>query len=431
MKKIANGSSVIARMAGAGALMAATAGTALAWETPVFISADGVESYQPDLAVDGKGNAYFSYLANDLPHWRVTVARKPTGGALEPGAPISQTGTSVFTHVLKADKKGSAAVAWIQADGAPETVKVATKDKKSATFGAPVVVEDSGSFNAVVLDLDRKGNTTVIWDDSSTLSGATRPKKGDFAAPFVVSPVGGGYPFLASDKKGNALLLWHGNDGMGGLNIFRSARPAGGVFDAPVAISSGAFDVQPKVAFDKKGNATAIWEGSVGPVWGATITDMPATTFGTFGSPSVVSPTSVSVDPRIAFDRKGNALAVWSRDQGGTARIEVSERPAGGTFGVTTVISNLTRISYAPQVVIDAKGNANVIWASYDGVDYRIETARRPAGGVFGAAEILYEGTEPIGYPKIAVDKKGNLFAAWARAEGVWNRIQGAWELVN
>lgn len=431
MKKIATSTGMVVGIVGAGALLATTAGTALAWETPVWISGNGLETGSlTDIVVDGKGGAYFGFAQQDAPYFRATVAHKPAGGALEPAVSVSQAGSTVWYAAMAGDKKGNVVMAWIEQDGSPESVKVATKDKKSAAFGAPVLVED-GDFGDVLVELDRKGTTTVAWSAGTGIGSATRPKKGVFAAPVEVSTDGGIWPFIEADRKGNTLLIWHAGNGMGGFHVVRSARPAGGVFDAPAVVSTTADGFTPRVAFDKKGNATAIWEGAVGVLWGAAIADMPASTFGTFGSPSVVSATTASIDPRITFDGKGNALGVWARRQGGLDRIEASDRPAGGMFGVSITLSDITRSSFAPQVAVDTKGNAYVIWASYSGPNYRVEMARRPAGGSFGATEVLYDGNEQVVNTRIAVDKKGNLFAAWTRLDSFVTRIEGTWEAAN
>jgi hypothetical protein len=44
-------------------------------------------------------------------------------------------------------------------------------------------------------------------------------------------------------------------------------------------------------------------------------------------------------DPRVAFDRNGNALVIWAGSDGANRRVQVAFRPAGGSFGPPHVVA--------------------------------------------------------------------------------------------
>jgi hypothetical protein len=84
-------------------------------------------------------------------------------------------------------------------------------------------------------------------------------------------------------------------------------------------------------------------------------------------------------DPQVAVDGKENALAVWQRSDGTNSRIEAAFRPRGGTFAAAEPISAAREDAAFPQVAFDKKGNALAVWRRSDGTNVRIEAAFRAA----------------------------------------------------
>ena len=143
--------------------------------------------------------------------------------------------------------------------------------------------------------------------------------------------------------------------------------------------------------------------------------------------PQILSaPGQEALLPQLAIDPQGNALAIWERSDGTNARIEAAFRPAGGAFGAPQLLSAAGQSANEPQVAIDAQGNALAIWERSDGAKFRIEAAARPAGGTFGSPELLSAPGQSASHSQLATDPQGNALAVWERSDGAKTRIEAA-----
>ena len=73
-------------------------------------------------------------------------------------------------------------------------------------------------------------------------------------------------------------------------------------------------------------------------------------------------------------------------------RVEAAARPAGGPFGAVQVVSAAGQNADDPAVSIDNSGKAVAAWIRYDvgtSGTGRIQAAVRPAAGSFGAATTI------------------------------------------
>jgi len=406
-----------------------------AWSPPVTISDPGVSAFSPRLAVDGKGNAlalwkrYESVSSN-----RIQAASRPAGGIFGPAQMLSDPGIAT-DPVITFDGKGNALAAWARLDGTHYRIQVASRPA-GGTFGAAETVTDtSQSRQGLQLAIDKKGNALAVWRASSGPSehteAAFRPVGGAFGPPQAISDPGqfALYAELSLDKKRNALAVWERSDGTN-ERVEAAFRPVGGTFEAAQAISDpqdvNRGNMVPHVAIDGKGNALVMWRQFDGTEYRVEAAYRPKG--GPFAPAFTVSdPGENGGYARVAFDKKGNGLAVWERSDGANWLIQAALRPPGGAFGPADTISTPGADSVDPHVAIDKKGIALAMWQRSDGgFNYRIQSALRPAGGAYGAPETLSDPGEPAGDVHIAIDKKRNALAAWIRNDGSYYRIQAA-----
>jgi hypothetical protein len=80
--------------------------------------------------------------------------------------------------------------------------------------------------------------------------------------------------------------------------------------------------------------------------------------------PQDISAANEVVDgrPEVAVDPAGDAVAIWERHVGGEEIVEASERPAGGDWSASEVLSLPGEEGERTQVTIDAAGNAIAVW---------------------------------------------------------------------
>ena len=151
-------------------------------------------------------------------------------------------------------------------------------------------------------------------------------------------------------------------------------------------------------------------------------------------SPGWLSPVTVSAseeghqasEPRVAFDKQGDAVAVWSSEDGvlsgGTKKYEIQAafRPAGGAWQAPETLSvpdGGDESAEDVSVGLDGHGDALAVWQLYTGRTFVVEAAYRPAGGTWQAPVYLTPEEIPgTGRdPQVVVDEQGDAIAIWNR----------------
>ena len=130
--------------------------------------------------------------------------------------------------------------------------------------------------------------------------------------------------------------------------------------------------------------------------------------------------------PRGALDAQGDAVAVWERSDGSSVVVQGASRPAGGSWQTPVNLSEAGENALAPQIAIDAQGDAVAVWERSDGSSVIVQGASRPAGGSWQAPVNLSEAGENAGEPEVAVDAHGDAVAVWERSDGSSVIVQGA-----
>ena len=273
------------------------------------------------------------------------------------------------------------------------------------------------------LGFDEDGNAIAVGiganaGGDATIRAMTRPFGGQWSASVPVSGSGASEvqpPQVAVNAHGDAVAVWSADIG-GSTGVVRaSRRPAGGQWSDPTVISEGAvYDRDLDVAIDAQGNATAIWSEFSTATSTFVVRSASRPSGGGWSDPVDFSKSALRNSARLAVDPQGNVTAIWLGD--GTlspAVVLTKSRPAGGEWSSEPIAlssDDATVSAEAPQLAIDAQGNATVIWGLHHfGGDDVVQTARRPAGSAWSAAIDLSDGRAP----QVAVDPQGNATAIW------------------
>lgn len=129
--------------------------------------------------------------------------------------------------------------------------------------------------------------------------------------------------------------------------------------------------------------------------------------------------------PQIAVDAKGDAVAVW--EENGEV-IKASVRPASSGKWETPVALSTYKIAYEPQVAIDAEGEAVVVWHASEnlGTSYIVQAATGSAStGKWQKAVNISPEEGLASGPRVAVDATGQAVVVW-RAAGSSDTIEAA-----
>ncbi|HEX5055072.1 MAG TPA: Ig-like domain-containing protein [Gammaproteobacteria bacterium] len=130
--------------------------------------------------------------------------------------------------------------------------------------------------------------------------------------------------------------------------------------------------------------------------------------------------------PQIAVSSNRTAMVVWSQSDGANSRIYANRFDSNNWQNSLTLtpIDAGNGPATAPQIVIDANGNALVVWIESDRVYYNRYLAT--TDNWTGAATIDAS-LGNVAAPQIAIDTSGQALAIWVENSAIYiNRFNGA-----
>jgi PKD domain len=133
-------------------------------------------------------------------------------------------------------------------------------------------------------------------------------------------------------------------------------------------------------------------------------------------------------EPRVAFDRGGDAVAVWSAKSGANNVVQAAFRPAGGAWQPAVGLSGYGESASEPKVAFDGQGDAVAVWDAYDGFTFEVQAAFKPAGGAWESpVDLSSEEIPGAGEPQVAFDGQGDATAVWHRGGPFGGVVQTAY----
>src|SRR5207248_670883 len=139
-------------------------------------------------------------------------------------------------------------------------------------------------------------------------------------------------------------------------------------------------------------------------------------------------PNQAAEAPQVAVDANGNAMVVWGLFDGTNWRIQARRRSASGTLSSVRTLSRAREGSAYPDVAVDTHGNAVVVW-QFDDITTQIQTRGRSASGILSPVHPVSDPSQSAYKPQVAVDAGGNAVAVWEGFDGVHSRIQSSFLL--
>ncbi|MDH5327841.1 MAG: hypothetical protein OEZ68_18160 [Gammaproteobacteria bacterium] len=227
------------------------------------------------------------------------------------------------------------------------------------------------------------------------------------------------------DNNGNSIVIWTQSDGLR-TNVWASRYSnLKYAWDTPVLIETTDLGdaTNPSIKMDANGNAIAIWQqsdGSVNSLWSNRYVN--GSGWGT--AQLVESSAEESQNPKLGIDLNGDAVVVW--EQGapvnaiGTNRFSAT---GGWAASGTIPLAGGTSAPNSPTLGVSPSGDA---WLSYiaskSGKTYVRANTFTPASG-WGAMQTLNSNGNSNSNPDIAVNAKGEAFLVYEEWDGVRNNI--------
>lgn len=373
-----------------------------AWQAPVLLSALGVPTMTPQVAVDPHGDAMvvWTYYDDIDHHFLVQADRRLAGGSWEAPVQLSAFGQGAANPQVAFDAQGDAVAVWDRYDGSHSIVQAARLRAGSSVWELPAVNLSAagGDAREEQVALDSQGDAIAVWtrtdaSGNSIIQTSERPASiGSWKLPATnlsATDQSAFYPAVAISPQGNAVAVWSGDVG-GDAIVQASSRPSGdGVWQPPQDLpAAGDQAYSPQVGIDSDGNAVAVWQNSSGGVGSIDSAARPAGS-GTWQGALGISAAGGSSQAQFAFDSHGNGVAVWTLDNGTNAFTQAAGLDAAGpllsdlAIPPTGVVGRPVRLSVSPLDV----------WSPLAATSWRFGDGQTATGAAVG-----HTYTEPGSY---------------------------------
>lgn len=329
------------------------------------------------------------------------------------------------------DASGNLLAVWVQGSNI-----WSARMSAAGVWAAPVAVQalPAGSTaSEPQLAVAPNGDAMVVWLQRAAFSVQDKPWASRYTpgagweAPTLLTPDAVNYqPAVAIDASGNAMALWRQTDGFFyGITARRHVSGAGWQAAVTVNTTSAEDIYKPRLGFDAAGNAIAVWyQLNAGrySIWSNRFL-----AGGSWQTAELVETddASMALDPQIAVDAGGNAVAVWEQTAGSYRSIWANRYVAGSGWGTAVVIeTNDTGNASVPQIAVDGLGNALVVWCQAGSGSLRIEGNRYVVGAGWGTATLVSGSGLDAGSPSLASNAAGEAFAIWTQSDGTRNSVR-------
>jgi hypothetical protein len=237
---------------------------------------------------------------------------------------------------------------------------------------------------------------------------------------------------VAVDSHGDSVAVWdEGPDGSMNHLVQADVRPADGSWQStPTNLATCFFfATTPQVAVDPKGDAIAAFECAAQPSGDRVIDVSTRPAGGSWSQPVTISKTAeINVeDPHVALDAAGDAIVTWLGFGSTTLFVEAAERPAGGTWSQPVDVSNTNENASAAPIAMDPDGGATAVWTSENGVGVVTEASERPKGATAWSPPVeLSSADAGASNAHVVLTPQGASIAVWQHGSGTGATIQAA-----
>jgi hypothetical protein len=405
------------------------------WGTPEKINTAGNASqYDSEIVLLPTGEPAVVWQDNRSGNYDIYFAYRPTGGPWSANEQVSDANTAVQEWPdMGVDAAGNVYVAWLDRRGGGYHVYSDWRSPAGVWAGDTLVTNDSAAAKEqLALAVNNSGAAYAAWGDrraptgtsnNGEIYGAARPAAGSWGANERVSTGGGGarqqVPALTYDSNNRPIILWTDTRlNFSRPEIYFDVRGSHWQTDARVNDDAATAFVHgvPAVTADGSGNAYAVWQDGRGGTQDIYFSIYNGTTWSANSRVNNIT-TGSQTQPAIAVTAAGDAYALWADQRSGNFDIYFSFRPAGGAWSASVKVNNDvgTTAQLAPDIALDAAGNAYAVWHDARNGNNDIYFSYRPAGGSWGANQRINDDlvTTIQSEPALFVTSAGDAYVTW------------------
>ena len=356
------------------------------WGTAELIEADNAgDAYSPQIAVDGAGNAIAVWYQYDSIRSNIW-ANRFDGTAWSTAELIETDDTGdAYDPQIAVDGAGNAIAVWYQDDGVRFNIWANRFDGTAWGTAELIETDDAGDAYDPQIAVDGAGNAIAVWYQDDGVRSNIWANRFDGAAwgtaELIETDKAGDAcdPQISLDGAGGAIAVWYQDDGIR-FNIWANHFDGFAWGTAELIGTDSAGDAYgPQIAADGAGDAVAVWY-QYNAIGYSTRSDILTNRFdgAAWGTAGLIETDNAgsAYGPQIAMDDTGSAIAVWDQYDGIRSNIW-TKRFDGAAWGTAGLIeTNNAGGAYSSQIAMDDAGNAIAVWAQYDGIRSNIWTNR-------------------------------------------------------
>jgi hypothetical protein len=182
--------------------------------------------------------------------------------------------------------------------------------------------------------------------------------------------------------------------------------------------------MNPEVALDGQGNALALWaQRNAQGLWH--VYSSRYTAGATWAPAQDIDANAVGSAGRLSLgmNATGRAVALWELQTGTEVDLSAAEYlPGTGWSTPQPVEARPERVSH-PQVAVDSQGRGLAVWRQSDGIDESLWAAHHVPGQGWGTPQLLETEPGAISAPSLVADASGTALVAWLQPGAAGTRV--------
>ncbi len=235
------------------------------WGKPATLSEAGQEASQPHVAVDAAGEATAVWRRYNGSDHVIQAAEELAGEPWSKPATLSEAGQETYEPQVAVDGAGNATAVWgYYKEYLDSFVQVAVRPT-GGLWGKPAILSEAGQeVSEPQLAVDAAGDAASVWDSFDyglcyCVQAAVKPAGEPWGGTDWLAT--GYHPRVGIDAAGDVMDVWGEYYG----SVRAALKPAGESWGVAAKLAEANAEYNPQVAMNAAGDATAVWTSQIGP----------------------------------------------------------------------------------------------------------------------------------------------------------------------
>jgi hypothetical protein len=388
------------------------------------------------IAMDSRGRAIAVWASYDGLRYSIWVNRYTYHTGWSDAVQIdSDDAISVYNPNVVVNEEGQGVVVWSQYDGTYSSVWASYYNPAEGWSPACNInpVNLDGDAELPQAAIDAHGNVTIVWrryesaQRSIWATRYTRQGGWDIAQLIENDPFGDAEDAcIVTDAIGRCTAVWRrcsATQRSIWTNHYRPGFGWGQATSMAPEDTADAYDLQ--LSTNQHGAAMLVWrqtDGNHRSIWASNYQPQDGWSMPT----TIVTDTSCNaVEPHVAMQSSGCALAVWRQSNTNQCGIWANQFQPGAGWGVATLIGSTRKgTACKPRASMSDGGSAMVVWLHADELRQAIWANHfLPASGWGTPIRLKARSNGEADWPEVVTDAYGNAIALWQQGGNLRQNI--------